>query len=448
LARAGASIALISAFGASPPPITVTAPTAHSIVEPATALPGVETDEPAVNYYIVARKKSGEPEFLFELAQRFLGNGDRFTEIFKLNEGRKQPDGRALTDPAVVAVGWVLEMPADAAGKGLQFGPLPTSGPGTAPAPSTGAGNGAPTHQNTGQQADRAVPPVPLIVGAAGIVVLALTLGSILVYRRIRRAKVTGVPFDNSILRTDTSASWIVDRALRVLMSACDNAGTKVPPILGVFIEGPTIRLRLVSPVLSAPVPWTASEDAQNWSASIARLQEEPISSESTAAFARLVTLGVGESGRVLVDFSRARGAISLEGPPPVTHEVLRRWLGELTRNPWSDSPRVVMIGDGLPRPLESEQMSSLEQLVPELETESRGVLILSRPPSSAQQTLLALRFASASFGWIVIVLTSMPTAKWRFTVSNDNTLRSGFLPDVRFDAQFTDRPATRRDAP
>jgi len=40
-----------------------------------------------------------------------LGKANRWLEIFDLNRGRPQSDGRVLTDPQVIIAGWVLELP-------------------------------------------------------------------------------------------------------------------------------------------------------------------------------------------------------------------------------------------------------------------------------------------------------------------------------------------------
>jgi Ricin-type beta-trefoil lectin domain len=79
-----------------------------------------------VKYYVVRSDYSGQPEFLFEIAQRFLGSGDRNTEIFALNKGRMQPDGLQMTKPEAILPGWVLQLPADAKGDGVETGLLPT----------------------------------------------------------------------------------------------------------------------------------------------------------------------------------------------------------------------------------------------------------------------------------------------------------------------------------
>lgn len=48
---------------------------------------------------------------LWGIAQRLLGEGDRCTELFHLNQGHPQPDGGTLTDPDLIQPGWVLRLP-------------------------------------------------------------------------------------------------------------------------------------------------------------------------------------------------------------------------------------------------------------------------------------------------------------------------------------------------
>ena len=48
---------------------------------------------------------------LWRLARIHLGAGDRWQEIFDLNRGTPQADGRSLTNPDLIQIGWVLELP-------------------------------------------------------------------------------------------------------------------------------------------------------------------------------------------------------------------------------------------------------------------------------------------------------------------------------------------------
>jgi hypothetical protein len=56
---------------------------------------------------------------LWEIAERHLGDGRRYREIYTLNKDRIQPDGQQLTDASLIRPGWILEMPADATGGDL-----------------------------------------------------------------------------------------------------------------------------------------------------------------------------------------------------------------------------------------------------------------------------------------------------------------------------------------
>ena len=50
---------------------------------------------------------------LWRLARIHLGAGARWQEIYDLNRGRVQADGRTLRDPNLILIGWVLELPAN-----------------------------------------------------------------------------------------------------------------------------------------------------------------------------------------------------------------------------------------------------------------------------------------------------------------------------------------------
>lgn len=56
---------------------------------------------------------------LWALAQEHLADGQRWDEFYALNAGRTQADGRALTDPDQIDVGWELAIPGTAAEPGV-----------------------------------------------------------------------------------------------------------------------------------------------------------------------------------------------------------------------------------------------------------------------------------------------------------------------------------------
>jgi hypothetical protein len=79
-----------------------------------------------VKYFVVPRPVKMPAESLYEIAVETLGDGSRYPQIFALNKGRLQPGGGMLENPRVIEPGWILQLPADAVGPGVHFGPLPT----------------------------------------------------------------------------------------------------------------------------------------------------------------------------------------------------------------------------------------------------------------------------------------------------------------------------------
>ena len=132
-----ATVAFLAAYVGLGTPVWAalrSAATAPSATAPPTATPSPEAAPVAataalpsgmVKYYVVGPPVDGQPEYLFAIATRTLGDGNRAREIFNLNRGRTQPDGAALVDPAVLRPGWLLVLPADATGDGVRVGTLP-----------------------------------------------------------------------------------------------------------------------------------------------------------------------------------------------------------------------------------------------------------------------------------------------------------------------------------
>jgi hypothetical protein len=70
--------------------------------------------------YVVKPPAGRFHESLWEIAENHLGDGRRYREIFELNKDLPQPDGSTLTIASLIRPGWVLRMPHDAYGPGIE----------------------------------------------------------------------------------------------------------------------------------------------------------------------------------------------------------------------------------------------------------------------------------------------------------------------------------------
>ncbi len=182
-----------------------------------------------------------EDDDLWDIAERFFGDPEDWHQIYQLNEGRPQPDGRALTDPNLILPGWVLLIPQPATGHApaphpgtSQPGRPGTKAPGggrtpepsprpsrpseptarssrTAPSPGPSAGSSSPSRAAHPPRVAVRLPSGALIgIAVAVMVAAALTLAA--VQRRRRYRPRPGPP---STLQPDTPPLPDVITALR-----------------------------------------------------------------------------------------------------------------------------------------------------------------------------------------------------------------------------------------
>ncbi|HEX4258322.1 MAG TPA: hypothetical protein VH089_24760, partial [Streptosporangiaceae bacterium] len=135
-----AALLLFTATAALSPALTHAAPPrpSHTISSVApgarAAQPGSQTPAPeqvgsrglaqvprADKIYVVKPPTGRYHESLWEIAQNHLGDGRRYHEIFAMNKDHVQPDGSKLTMASLIRPGWVLQMPRDAYGPGIQI---------------------------------------------------------------------------------------------------------------------------------------------------------------------------------------------------------------------------------------------------------------------------------------------------------------------------------------
>lgn len=123
-----------AAFALTPSSMSVEAPQNHlaSFGEPATV---PSTGAPALAVETVpATYTVTRGDHLWGIAERFLGDGFRWSEIWKLNQQRMMADGRRFVDPDLIYSGWQLELPQDFTGVEPEF-PTEEEGIGETPEP-------------------------------------------------------------------------------------------------------------------------------------------------------------------------------------------------------------------------------------------------------------------------------------------------------------------------
>ncbi|MEV8036585.1 BTAD domain-containing putative transcriptional regulator [Streptomyces sp. NPDC086182] len=89
---------------------------------------GASAQHGDTKYYRIQPPEGRHHDSLWEIAQRHLGDGRRYKEIYQLNKDRTQPDGSRLSEASLIRPGWIMEMPGDAHGGELVE--MPDAAPG------------------------------------------------------------------------------------------------------------------------------------------------------------------------------------------------------------------------------------------------------------------------------------------------------------------------------
>ncbi|MCL9796427.1 LysM peptidoglycan-binding domain-containing protein [Frankia sp. AgKG'84/4] len=331
--------------------------------------------ERVVKLYEVQPAEGRHHDTLWGIAERFLGDGLRYREIFDLNEGRTQPDGRTLSKPSLIHAGWVLLLPADAQGDGLRVMrmPEPTSGRSATDeddhvAPRSDLvtierAQAGPIDHDFPAELVGEPPLSPHLAQASLIPALdpveftsaGLLAAGVLVALARRRRPAAGRPADAAeealLLAADTEAARFVDRALRVLAVGLTTQGRLLPPVYAAILTEQTLILHMApAETEPPPSPWAAGEIDGSWRMDrIPELLEDhgpAAAQEIPAPFPALVSFGHDDAGsRILVDLEGAPGVISILGDRTVALQVAIAVALELATNLWSDDLRVCLVG-------------------------------------------------------------------------------------------------------
>ncbi|WP_078868567.1 BTAD domain-containing putative transcriptional regulator [Streptomyces sp. NRRL B-1347] len=185
---------------------------------------------------VVRAPHDGVHESLWRIAERHLGDGSRWPEVYALNRGRPQPDGRTLVQPHLIRPGWILRLPNTPADPDGDRTPERDREPPTPSSPPTSGGgpqSPAPPHEPSthGRDGSGAEPGLDLpsgaFIGAGLTVAVAAAAAVVLRRRRIRYQPGSGE-------RSDVRLAPVV-RALRAASEelrpeADDSTSATAPP--------------------------------------------------------------------------------------------------------------------------------------------------------------------------------------------------------------------------
>ncbi|WP_240974201.1 BTAD domain-containing putative transcriptional regulator [Nonomuraea composti] len=328
LFTAGAMVAPLVKLAPTPaaPPVTAVAYSAP-IVEQTLETPKTK------KVYVVQPPHGRHHESLWEIAEKCLGDGRRYPEIYRLNQAKEQPDGTRLRMADLIRPGWVLDMPDDARHVHIVPADQPREQtlrehPGRAHVDrgSGAAERGEARHRQPDQHPDRhpdrhsdqrsdqrggkhagrqedETPtdrqPVVITGAQSGELTQYLAAASLaaagllLVLARRRREQLWRRPAGRRIARprddaaqaelalrlgSDAPGARVLDVGLRMLGAELAAQRRTPPVVYGAHLSARSLDLWIHPPDEHPPAPWTAADGGQIWRlpAHEARLLPDP----------------------------------------------------------------------------------------------------------------------------------------------------------------------------
>ena len=316
---------------------------------------------------------------LWDIAEEHLGEGSEYPEIFEENQGVVQQDGRRLTDPDLILVGWELSIPVDepttTTTRASQ--PSPSSPEEAADPPQETVAEPAPPPGDVTAPEPRAqVPPLSSEVADeqtssidvdeaeaapgmhAGLIALGLSGAALAGFvaelgrrrrhqQRSRRhgeripmpaADVAAVERDVRAL-ADLEPAERLRVALRCLAASAREAGRPVPDVAAARVrpDGIALELRAAEEALS---PF-ASSDGQTWVLDETQLTDQAQSDSDP--YPALVTLGVDGEDVLLLNLE-SFGSLAVTGDEGPTEATIRAIAADMALGPLSTPGSLTLV--------------------------------------------------------------------------------------------------------
>ncbi|MGW5654032.1 BTAD domain-containing putative transcriptional regulator [Streptomyces humi] len=364
----------------------------------------------ATKYYRIQPPEGRHHDSLWEIAQRHLGDGRRYKEIYELNKDRIQPDGSRLSEASLIRPGWIMEMPGDAHGGELvenpdahvspevrqQIGDYAKTGDHAqqqeqgggqhadqdgatarigvpSQRPAGDAGTPAPHVQESGSDSSghsadhssashsfglpEALLGAPLL--AAGLLAAlgrrrrqALwqsALGAVGGRRGMEPPTPTGDAQDVQdalLVGADPEGVRLLDLSLRGLAAALTAESRSLPVVYAAWLSHGDLHLQLAQPAGKPPAPWQLGQDQTFWTLSRADAERYE-DTDAAAPYPGLVSLGTMDDSRLLLNLEAVPGIVSLSGREADRAALFASVAAELATNGWSDRMTITLVGFG-----------------------------------------------------------------------------------------------------
>ncbi|MEV8319029.1 BTAD domain-containing putative transcriptional regulator [Streptomyces sp. NPDC059900] len=386
-------------------------------------------------YYRIQPPEGRHHDSMWEIAERHLGDGRRYKEIYQLNKDREQPDGSRLSEASLIRPGWIMEMPADAHGGELvempdeapkvsqdvkeQISDYAKSGQQGGGAKEQGGGQQGggsvdrdtahitipeqrPTESGAQQEAPvagsgsesegfsfglpEALIGAPLL--AAGLLgalgrrrrhaLWQSAMGAVGGRRGMEPPTPTGDAADVQdalLVGADPEGVRLLDLSLRGLAASLAEESRALPTVYAAWLSNGDLHLQLAQPAGRPPAPWQLGQDQTFWM--LARTDAEQYEDVDTAApYPGLVSLGTLDDSRLLLNLEAVPGVVSLSGTEADRAAVFASVAAELATNGWSDRMTITLVGFGQDltplAPNRLRHLDDIEALIETMEAETR----------------------------------------------------------------------------
>lgn len=343
---------------------------------------------------------------LWQLAERHLGDPERWPEIYRLNTDR-------IADPDEIDIGWVLRLPpAKQVAIELESEPpepsrreldrvdsLPLPHDDRPDTEHADSGQ-APRSHPAVLAGDSAVNPALFLLGGVGPLLAAGVCGVLGARREIQRwhrppgRRVLHPASEparvETALRTTADPAGL-DRAEAALCAVGDHCrafGADLPALHLVEVGPDSIDLRFTSDLPPAPAGFTATT-SRSWQLPATSTLESPRGDQPYPA---VITLGTSDEGTwVLLNLDA--GSLGIRGPQPAVAGFTRALALELSATPWAGLLTVRATGEAgslllacgavTDKPTASELVTELETV-----TSERAAVMPAEQPSRASGTV------------------------------------------------------------